>query len=113
MPCRFDGNSKNLIQQYGLFSGLYERLYRLYRTSGITRHSFISDAGMPDKGRNICIALDIPVTGGKDTGFGNADNIKHTAGYIRAGSAGICRGEALLYMREGKMPEKVFNPIEV
>src|SRR5262249_45439345 len=43
---------------------------------------------MLDQGRNICGAVDIPVIGDGDTGYGNAVNVKRTvSGYARAGFA--------------------------
>jgi 2-methylisocitrate lyase-like PEP mutase family enzyme len=43
---------------------------------------------MLDQGRNICAAVDIPVIGDADTGYGNAINVKRTlAGYAQAGFA--------------------------
>jgi 2-methylisocitrate lyase-like PEP mutase family enzyme len=45
---------------------------------------------MLDQGRNICSAVDIPVIGDGDTGYGNTVNVKRTVhGYIQAGFAGI------------------------
>jgi 2-methylisocitrate lyase-like PEP mutase family enzyme len=50
----------------------------------------ISYAEMLDQGRNICNAVDFPVLGDGDTGFGNAINIKRTVnGYAQAGFACI------------------------
>ncbi|MCW8945428.1 MAG: isocitrate lyase/PEP mutase family protein, partial [Sedimenticola sp.] len=43
---------------------------------------------MLDQGRNICAAVDIPVIGDADTGYGNALNVRRTiAGYAAAGFA--------------------------
>ncbi len=48
----------------------------------------ISYGEMVDQGRNICEAVDIPVLGDADTGFGNPLNIQRTVtGYHRAGFA--------------------------
>eukprot|EP01061_Rhynchopus_euleeides_P017723 TRINITY_DN2937_c0_g1_i1.p2 TRINITY_DN2937_c0_g1~~TRINITY_DN2937_c0_g1_i1.p2 ORF type:complete len:271 (+),score=112.96 TRINITY_DN2937_c0_g1_i1:104-814(+) len=45
---------------------------------------------MVDQGRNICSAVDIPVIGDADTGFGNAISAQRTVeGYAQAGFAGI------------------------
>lgn len=50
----------------------------------------ISYAEMLEQGRNICNAVDFPVFGDGDTGFGNAINIKRTVnGYAQAGFACI------------------------
>jgi 2-methylisocitrate lyase-like PEP mutase family enzyme len=90
MPCCYDGISAKLIQQCGysltFMSGFAVSAGRL----GLPDTGLISYTEMLDQGRNICAAIDIPVIGDGDTGFGNAVNIKRTVhGYIRAGFAGI------------------------
>ena len=90
MPCCYDGISAKLIQQcdYSLtfMSGFAVSAGRL----GLPDTGLISYAEMLYQGRNICAAIDIPVIGDGDTGFGNAVNIKRTVhGYIRTGFAGI------------------------
>ncbi|MBC8339083.1 MAG: isocitrate lyase/PEP mutase family protein [Alphaproteobacteria bacterium] len=48
----------------------------------------ISYAEMADQGANICAAVDIPVIGDGDTGYGNAVNVQRTVrGFARAGFA--------------------------
>jgi 2-methylisocitrate lyase-like PEP mutase family enzyme len=48
----------------------------------------ISYAEMVDQGRNICSAVDFPVIGDGDTGYGNAVNVQRTVkGYAQAGFA--------------------------
>ena len=43
---------------------------------------------MVDQGRNICAAVDFPVIGDGDTGYGNAVNVQRTVqGYAQAGFA--------------------------
>lgn len=50
----------------------------------------ISYGEMLDQGRNICAAVDIPVIGDGDTGYGNALNVERTVkGYMQAGFASI------------------------
>jgi len=50
----------------------------------------LSYAEMVEQGRSICQAVDIPVFGDGDTGFGNAINVKRTVqGYAQAGFACI------------------------
>jgi 2-methylisocitrate lyase-like PEP mutase family enzyme len=90
MPCCYDGLSAKLIQQSGFaltfMSGFAVAAARL----GLPDTGLISYAEMLDQGRNICSAVDIPVLGDGDTGYGNAANVKRTVhGYIRAGFAGI------------------------
>ena len=90
MPCCYDGLSAKLIQQNGFaltfMSGFAVAAARL----GLPDTGLISYAEMLDQGRNICSAVDIPVLGDGDTGYGNAVNVKRTVhGYIQAGFAGI------------------------
>jgi 2-methylisocitrate lyase-like PEP mutase family enzyme len=90
MPCCYDGISAKLIQQCGFsltfMSGFAVSAARL----GLPDTGLISYAEMLDQGRNICSAVDIPVIGDGDTGYGNMVNVKRTVhGYIQAGFAGI------------------------
>jgi 2-methylisocitrate lyase-like PEP mutase family enzyme len=90
MPCCYDAFSARLIQLAGcrltFMSGFAVAAARL----GLPDTGLISYAEMLDQGRNICSAVDIPVIGDGDTGYGNAVNIKRTVhGYIQAGFAGI------------------------
>ncbi|MFO7970356.1 MAG: isocitrate lyase/PEP mutase family protein [Desulfobacterales bacterium] len=90
MPCCFDGISAKLIQQCGysltFMSGFAVSAARL----GLPDTGLISYAEMLDQGRNVCSAVDIPVIGDGDTGYGNTVNVKRTVhGYIQAGFAGI------------------------
>ena len=90
MPCCFDGISAKLIQQCGysltFMSGFSVSAARL----GLPDTGLISYAEMLDQGRNICSAVDIPVIGDGDTGYGNTVNVKRTVhGYIQTGFAGI------------------------
>lgn len=90
MPCCYDGLSAKLIQHSGFaltfMSGFAVSAARL----GLPDTGLISYAEMLDQGRNICSAVDIPVLGDGDTGYGNAVNVKRTVhGYIQAGFAGI------------------------
>jgi 2-methylisocitrate lyase-like PEP mutase family enzyme len=90
MPCCYDAFSAKLIEQAGFsvsfMSGFAVSAARL----GMPDTGLISYAEMLDQGRNICDAVDIPVFGDGDTGYGNPVNVKRTVhGYIQAGFAGI------------------------
>lgn len=90
MPCCYDGISAKLIQRCGypltFMSGFAVSAARL----GLPDTGLISYGEMLDQGRNICSAVDIPVIGDGDTGYGNTLNVKRTVhGYIQAGFAGI------------------------
>ncbi len=90
MPCCFDSLSAKLIQdaQFNLtfMSGFAVSAARL----GLPDTGLISYAEMADQLRNITDAVDIPVIGDGDTGYGNPVNVMRTVtGYARAGAAGI------------------------
>ncbi len=90
MPCCYDAFSAKLIQQADFpltfMSGFSVAASRL----GMPDTGLISYEEMIDQGRNICRAVDIPVFGDADTGYGNTMNVKRTvAGYIQTGFAGL------------------------
>jgi 2-methylisocitrate lyase-like PEP mutase family enzyme len=88
MPCCFDAHSARLVAAAGFeltfMSGFAVSATRLGRPDT----GLISYGEMLDQGRNICAAVDIPVIGDGDTGYGNAMNVKRTVeGYANAGFA--------------------------
>ena len=88
MPCCFDALSARLIEAAGFpltfMSGFAVSATRL----GMPDTGLVSYAEMLDQGRDICAAVQIPVIGDADTGYGNAINVKRTVGgYARAGFA--------------------------
>jgi 2-methylisocitrate lyase-like PEP mutase family enzyme len=88
MPCCFDALSARLIQLTGFpltfMSGFAVSAARL----GLPDTGLISVGEMLDQGRNICSAVDIPVIGDADTGYGNPINVRRTIReYARAGFA--------------------------
>jgi 2-methylisocitrate lyase-like PEP mutase family enzyme len=88
MPCCYDGLSARLIERAGFaltfMSGFAVSASRL----GLPDTGLISFGEMVDSGRNICAAVNIPVIGDADTGYGNAMNAKRTVrAYARAGFA--------------------------
>jgi 2-methylisocitrate lyase-like PEP mutase family enzyme len=90
MPCCFDALSAKLIEQAGFpltfMSGFAVSAARL----GMPDTGLISYGEMIGQGRNICAAVDIPVIGDGDTGYGNAVNVKRTVrGYAQAGFAAV------------------------
>lgn len=90
MPCCFDALSARLIEQAGFpltfMSGFATSAARL----GMPDTGLISYAEMLDQGRNICSAVEIPVIGDGDTGYGNPLNVRRTVrGYADAGFACI------------------------
>jgi 2-methylisocitrate lyase-like PEP mutase family enzyme len=88
MPCCFDALSARLVERAGFrltfMSGFAVSAARL----GLPDTQLISYGEMLDQGRNLCGAIDIPVIGDADTGYGNALNVKRTvSGYAQAGFA--------------------------
>lgn len=88
MPGVYDALSARLVERAGLnvafMSGYMVSASRL----GMPDTGLISYAEMVDQGRDICAAVDIPVVGDADTGYGNAVNVRRTVqGYARAGFA--------------------------
>ncbi len=102
MPCCFDPLSAKLIEQAGFpltfMSGFAVSATRL----ALPDTGLISYAEMLDQGRNICAAVDIPVIGDGDTGYGNPANVRRTVqGYAAAGFAGIMIEDQLAPKRCG------------
>lgn len=88
MPCCFDALSARLVELAGFpltfMSGFAVSATRL----AMPDTGLISYAEMLDQGRDICAAVQIPVIGDADTGYGNPVNVKRTLrGYARAGFA--------------------------
>lgn len=90
MPCCFDALSARLIEQAGFpltfMSGFAVSATRL----ALPDVGLISYGEMVDQGRGICAAVDIPVIGDGDTGYGAAANVTRTVrGYANAGFAAV------------------------
>ena len=80
LPGCFDALTARLIERAG-FAVSASRL-------GAPDTGLISYSEMLDQGRNICSAVDFPVIGDGDTGYGNAVNVQRTVkGYADAGFA--------------------------
>lgn len=107
MPCCFDALSAKLIAQEG---------YELTFMSGFAASA--SRIGAPDLGlmsygevvdqvRNIADAIEIPLIGDGDTGYGNAMNVRRTVtGFARAGAASVMIEDQLAPKRCGHTPGK-------
>ena len=102
MPCCFDALSARLVQHAGFpltfMSGFAVSAARLaHPDTGL-----ISYGEMLEQGQTILEAVDIPVIGDGDTGYGNVANIRRTVeGYARAGFAGIMLEDQLAPKRCG------------
>ncbi|NIZ60076.1 carboxyvinyl-carboxyphosphonate phosphorylmutase [Sedimentitalea sp. CY04] len=102
MPCCFDPLSAKLIEQEGFpltfMSGFAASAARL----GLPDTGLMSYGEVVDQGRNICNAVDIPVIGDGDTGYGNALNTKRTVkGFAQAGFAAVMIEDQLAPKRCG------------
>lgn len=102
MPCCFDPLSAKLIAQEGFpltfMSGFAASAARL----GLPDTGLMSYGEVVDQGRNICAAVDIPVIGDGDTGYGNAMNVRRTVqGFARAGFAAVMIEDQLAPKRCG------------
>ena len=89
MPCCFDALSARLVERAGFpltfMSGFAVSASRLAAPDT----GLISFGEMLDQGRSICQAVEIPVIGDADTGYGNPLNVRRTLeSYARAGFAG-------------------------
>jgi len=90
MPCCGDALSATLIEQASFqltfMSGFATAAHRL----GAPDTGLLSYAEVLDQGRNIIEAVEIPVIGDGDTGYGNPLNLQRTVrGFARAGFAAI------------------------
>ena len=98
----FDALSARLVAHAGMpatfMSGFGVAATRL----GMPDTGLISYGEMVDQGRNICSAVDIPVLGDGDTGFGNPMNIQRTVqGYQQAGFACVMIEDQVMPKRCG------------
>lgn len=89
MPCCFDALSARLVERAGFrltfMSGFAVSAARLAAPDT----GLISFGEMLDQGRGICQAVELPVIGDADTGYGNPLNVRRTLEcYARAGFAG-------------------------
>ena len=107
MPCCFDALSAKLIAQegYGLtfMSGFAASASRI----GAPDLGLMSYGEVVDQARNITDAIDIPLIGDGDTGYGNAMNVRRTvAGFAKAGCAAVMIEDQLAPKRCGHTPGK-------
>jgi len=88
LPGCFDALPARLIERAG-YSGAFMGGFAVSASRlGAPDTGLISYSEMLDQGRNICSAVDFPVIGDGDTGYGNAVNVQRTVkGYADAGFA--------------------------
>lgn len=107
MPCCFDALSAKLIAQEGydltFMSGFAASASRI----GAPDLGLMSYGEVVDQARNITEAVNIPLIGDGDTGYGNAMNVRRTVtGFARAGCAAVMIEDQLAPKRCGHTPGK-------
>ena len=88
LPGCFDAMSARLIERAG-YPGAFMGGFAVSAARiAMPDTGLISYSEMVDQGRNICAAVDFPVIGDGDTGYGNSVNVQRTVqGYAQAGFA--------------------------
>jgi len=88
LPGCFDALTARLIERAG-YPGAFMGGFAVSASRiAMPDTGLISYSEMVDQGRNICAAVDFPVIGDGDTGYGNAVNVQRTVqGYAQAGFA--------------------------
>lgn len=90
MAACYDALSARLVERAGMAATFMSGFGVAATRLGMPDTGLISYGEMVDQGRSICNAVDIPVLGDGDTGFGNPLNIRRTVqGYHQAGFACI------------------------
>ncbi len=107
MPCCYDALSAKLIAQEGydltFMSGFAASASRI----GAPDLGLMSYGEVVDQARNIADAIDIPLIGDGDTGYGNAMNVRRTVrGFAHAGCAAVMIEDQLAPKRCGHTPGK-------
>jgi 2-methylisocitrate lyase-like PEP mutase family enzyme len=88
MPCCFDALSARLIEEAGFALTFMSGFAVSAARAALPDTGLLSYGEILDQGRSITAAVEIPVIGDADTGYGNAVNVKRTVrGYAAAGFA--------------------------
>ena len=111
MPAAYDALSAKLIQEAGFHavqcSGLSISL-----AEGVPDFSILSMREMVDKTRTIARAVEVPVMGDADTGFGGVVNVWHgVKEFEAAGAAGMNLEDQLFPKRCGRVAGKELIPL--
>ncbi|MEZ4278991.1 MAG: isocitrate lyase/PEP mutase family protein [Myxococcota bacterium] len=102
MPCCFDALSARLVERAGFRLGFMSGFAVSATRLAAPDTGLISFGEMLDQGRGICQAVDIPMIGDADTGYGNPMNVRRTLeSYARAGFAGAMIEDQLAPKRCG------------
>ncbi|NQV84276.1 MAG: isocitrate lyase/PEP mutase family protein [Rhodospirillales bacterium] len=107
LPGCFDALSARLIERAGYKAAFMGGFAVSAARLGVPDTGLISYAEMQDQGRNICAAVDFPVIGDGDTGYGNAVNVQRTVrGYAQAGFACVMIEDQVAPKKCGHTPGK-------
>jgi 2-methylisocitrate lyase-like PEP mutase family enzyme len=88
MPCCFDALSARLIEEAGFALTFMSGFAVSAARAALPDTGLLSYGEILDQGRSITAAVQIPVIGDADTGYGNPVNVKRTVrGYAAAGFA--------------------------
>lgn len=108
LPSCGDALGALMIEQAGFSAAFMSGFAVSAQRIGKPDAGLISYGEIVDQGRNICAAVDLPIIGDGDTGYGNALNVKRTvAGYARAGFAAVMIEDQLAPKRCGHTKGKL------
>jgi methylisocitrate lyase len=113
MPAAYDPISAKLIERAGFKAVQCTGLGIAASLLGRPDVSIISMGEMVDRTYHIAHAVDLPVMGDGDTGFGNAVNVYYTVQeFERAGAAGVNIEDQVMPKRCGHLAGKEVIPME-
>ncbi len=111
MPAAYDALSARLAQEAG-FEALQVSGLSLSAADGLPDFSILSMREMADRTRRIAAAVDIPVMGDGDTGYGGVVNVWHTVReFEAAGAAGMNLEDQSFPKRCGRVEGKELIPL--
>lgn len=111
MPAAYDALSAKLAQEAG-FQALQVSGLSLSAADGLPDFSILSMREMVERTRRIAAAVDIPVMGDGDTGYGGVVNVWHTVREFEdAGAAGVNLEDQVFPKRCGRLEGKEIIPL--
>lgn len=112
MPAAYDAISAKLIQEAG-FSAIQCSGLGICAAAGVPDFSIMSLKEMVERSRVIARAVDIPVMGDADTGYGNAVNVWYSVKEFEAADlAGINLEDQVFPKRCGRVAGKEIVPAD-
>jgi len=110
-PGCYDGLSARLVQEAG-FEAAYASGGAIARSAGIPDLGLLSHCEIGDRLAQIVDAVQVPVIGDMDTGYGNALNARHAVReFERAGVAGFHLEDQTFPKRCGHLDDKGVVPV--